>query len=352
MTIFEGNFGYTHMFKKNVDLSDFNTLGISAKAPLFTEIGHKRKLKILAKSGFFNQENWFVLGGGSNVLFKSDLNRAIIRMTIAGKRVIDESETEVKVHIGAGEEWHSVVKWAVYNDYGGIENLALIPGTTGAAPIQNIGAYGAELADTFEELEFFDTQTNQFQKLNKIECSFGYRDSIFKHELKGKAIITGITLSLTKSNSHTINSSYASLENYLEKSGVELPGIRDVFDAVVAVRTSKLPNPTLIGNAGSFFKNPIVGQETHQKLKENYPEMPSYILEESVYKIPAGWLIDKGGWKGKRIGNVGCYKNQALVIVNHGGATGKEIMDFAGKVQKSVKDKFNIELMPEVNIID
>jgi UDP-N-acetylmuramate dehydrogenase len=352
MTTSDGNCSYTQMFEKSVDLSDFNTLGVAAKANLFAEITDKFQLTDLAASGFFDHKNWFVFGGGSNVLFKSDLNRPVMRMAISGIQVTDESENEIIVRVGAGEVWHRVVEWAVKRNYGGIENLALIPGTAGAAPIQNIGAYGAELADVFEELEFFDTRTKQFQKLTKEKCEFGYRDSIFKNELKGKAIITSITLRLTNVSSHTVNSSYASLEEYLEKRGIESPKIQDVFDAVVAVRTSKLPDPAMIGNAGSFFKNPVIGLDMHQTLIDNFPEMPSYKLEDESFKIPAGWLIDKAGWKGKKIGNVGCYKNQALVIVNHGGATGKEILEFAGMIQKSVKEKFGIDLVPEVNIIE
>lgn len=347
----DGNRSYTQMFNKGVDLSDFNTLGIPAKALLYTEITGKEQLTELAASGFFEQENWFVFGGGSNVLFKSNLDRAVIRMAISGIRVTEESDKEVRVQMGAGEDWHGIVEWAVYRNYGGIENLALIPGTAGAAPIQNIGAYGAEFADVFEELELYNPDLKKFQILNKEECRFGYRDSIFKHELKGKAIITGITLRLTKSG-HAVNSSYASLENYFEERGVDKPQIKDVFEAVVNVRKSKLPDPELIGNAGSFFKNPVVGQQMYQTLKNRYSEMPSFRMENNLYKIPAGWLIEKTGWKGKRIGNVGCYKNQALVIVNHGGATGEEIMKFAAGVQKSVSDKFGIDLVPEVNIID
>lgn len=347
----DGKHSYNQLFKKGVDLSEYNTMGVSAKAQHFLEITDKNQLNHLADSGFFDCENEFLFGGGSNILLKADLNRPVLHMAITGIEVLDESQNEIIVQFGAGEEWHSVVEWAVERNYGGIENLALIPGTTGAAPIQNIGAYGAELSDTFEKLEYFDTETNVFQTLTKEECYFGYRDSIFKRELKGRAIIASVTLKLAKSG-HVVNSSYASLKSYLEEKEIYSPGIRDVFDAVVAVRKSKLPDPGLYGNAGSFFKNPVITNEIHQKLKESYPDMPSYQLENSYFKIPAGWLIDYAGWRGKKVGNVGCYENQALVIVNHGGATGKEIFEFAMKVQKSVKDLFSIELVPEVNIID
>ena len=346
-----GNKNFNQIFLKGVDLSEYNTMGVPARAQRFIEITGKNQLTNLADSGFFHQENWFLFGGGSNILFKTDLNRPVLHMAITGIEILEESDREIKVQFGAGEEWHDVVKWAVKRNYGGIENLALIPGTVGAAPIQNIGAYGAELADVFDQLEYFDTNRKIFQSLTKDECRFGYRDSIFKRELKGRAIITNITLTLAKSG-HVIDSSYASLKSYLEKEGVLSPGIKEVYDAVVSVRKSKLPDPALYGNAGSFFKNPITEFEIHQKLKERYPDMPSYQLEDGTYKIPAGWLIDFAGWKGKKIGNVGCYKNQALVIVNFGGATGKEILDFATKVQESVEYQFGIKLVPEVNVID
>jgi len=347
----DGKHSYNQLFKKGVDLSEYNTMGVSAKALLFTEITDKYQLTELAETGFFDHENWLLFGGGSNILFKTDLNRPVLHMAIAGIEVLNESDKKITVQFGAGEEWHAVVEWAVDRNYGGIENLALIPGTTGAAPIQNIGAYGAELADTFEKLEYYDTEKKIFQTLSKEECRFGYRDSIFKRELKGRAIITTVTLNLAKSD-HVVDSSYSSLKSFLEEKEINSPGIRDVFDAVVAVRKSKLPDPSLYGNAGSFFKNPVIDYEIHQKLNEKYPNMPSYRLEDGTFKIPAGWLIDHAGWRGKKVGNVGCYKNQALVIVNHGGATGKEIFEFAMKVQKSVKDQFGIELAPEVNIID
>lgn len=347
----DGVDSYDQLFKKSVNLSEYHTMGVSVIAQRLAEITSRNQLIELAESGFFENESWYLLGGGSNILFTSDLNRPVLHMAITGIEVLDESEKEITVQFGAGEQWHSVVVWAVKRNYGGIENLALIPGTAGAAPIQNIGAYGSELADVFVELEYFDTENKIFQNLTKDECRFGYRDSIFKHELKEKAIVTGITLKLAKKN-HSPDSSYTSLKMYLEQNGVQNPGIEDVFDAVVAVRTSKLPDPELYGNAGSFFKNPIVDKESYKALIEKFPDAPSYDLKDGTFKIPAGWLIDQAGWKGKQIGNVGCYKNQALVIVNHGGASGKDIVEFAKNVQESVKLKFGIEMIPEVNIID
>jgi UDP-N-acetylmuramate dehydrogenase len=351
MSSSDENLNGAQLFDRSVNLEEFNTMGVAVNAMRFASITKKEQLLELANTGFFERENWLLFGGGSNILFTAELNRPVLHMEIMGIKLISESDKDVLVQLGAGEEWHSVVEWAVNRKFGGIENLALIPGTTGAAPIQNIGAYGTEISDVFESLEYFDTKTSEFKNIRKEECRFGYRDSIFKHELKGRAIITNITLKLSKSG-HTVNSSYSSLKSYLEKKEIKSPSIKDVFEAVVAVRKSKLPDPHLYGNAGSFFKNPIVNQGTHHILQQQYPDMPSYQLNDGTYKIPAGWLIDRAGWRGKKIGNVGCYKNQALVIVNHGGATGREIAAFAKQVQQSVKELFGIDLAPEVNIIN
>lgn len=342
---------YNQLFRRGVDLTEFNTMGVTVEASRFVKISTKKQLKEFSNRGFFDREDWLLLGGGSNLLFKSDLNRPVLHMGITGTKILDESDGNIKIQFGAGEEWHRVVEWAVHKNYGGIENLALIPGTAGAAPIQNIGAYGVELADVFYELDYFNTETNLFQTLTKEECSFGYRDSIFKHELKKKGIIISVTLNLSKKN-HSVNSTYASLKSHLRMKGVESPAIKDIFDAVVAIRKSKLPDPRLYGNAGSFFKNPITDKDFYYQLKERYPDMPSYQLKDGNVKIPAGWLIDRAGWKGKKAGNVGCFENQALVIVNYGGATGKEVAAFAKKVQASVKQNFGIDLVPEVNIIE
>ncbi|NBC04832.1 MAG: UDP-N-acetylmuramate dehydrogenase, partial [Bacteroidetes bacterium] len=275
----------------------------------------------------------------------------ILKVSIKGKDIIEDSSGSLKVKIGAGENWHEFVSWAVENNYGGVENLALIPGTVGAAPIQNIGAYGVELDEIFDSLELFDMRDGIFKTFQKKECRFGYRDSIFKQALKGVVVVTRVTLKLTTEN-HEIEDSYKYLQSYLSEKRITEPSIKDIYEAVIDIRRSKLPDPNLIGNAGSFFKNPIINRKEFKALHERYDEMPFYELNDEEIKIPAAWLIEKTGWKGKRIGDVGTYKNQALVIVNHGNATGSEIFSFSKKIQHSVFEEFGIELVPEVNIVE
>ncbi len=336
--------------KKNVDLSQYNTLGVHAVADTFVEIKSAGELKALFENDFFLENQPFFLGGGSNILLKGDLIQPVLKIAIPGINIIKETNTEVLVKVGAGVIWHDVVKWSVNHNFGGIENLALIPGTTGAAPIQNIGAYGVEFEQVLEHLTAFDVEEGAFKIFTPEECNFAYRNSIFKNEYKGRMIVTDVTMRL-KRNSPQINIDYYALSDYMKANSIKNPGIFDVFDAVVAIRTSKLPDPSLLGNAGSFFKNPIVDKSTYSILKEDYPDIPSYEIGSDEIKIPAGWLIEQAGWKGKRVGNVGTYKNQALVIVNFGGATGDEIYRHALNIQKSVLEKFGIDLRPEVNII-
>ncbi|MDZ7755321.1 UDP-N-acetylmuramate dehydrogenase [Rhodohalobacter sp.] len=336
--------------QKNVNLAPFNTLGVEATAAQFLTISESSQLLGLFREGFFKKNDPVILGGGSNVLIKSDLNQPVLKISIPGIEVLNEKEDEVLINSGAGVIWHDLVSYCVDHDFGGIENLALIPGTVGAAPIQNIGAYGVELKDTFHSLKAFIPATGEQKEFSKKECEFGYRDSIFKNSLKGEVIITEVTLRLQKSP-HQIEDSYYALREYFQTNGVTEPSIKDVFDAVVTIRESKLPNPELIGNAGSFFKNPIVERSIYQKIKAEYSEMPSFEAGDGKIKIPAGWLIEQAGWKGKKVGNVGTYKNQALVLVNHGGATGEEIYQHAMNISESVKEKFGIELAPEVNVI-
>jgi UDP-N-acetylmuramate dehydrogenase len=338
------------LVRKELDLSPYNTLGIKATAAEFIEIREPGELTELAKTGFFRDHKPFVLGGGSNILFRGDLKVPVLKISIPGIEAIGESDSHLLVRVGAGVVWHDLVAWCVERGYGGIENLALIPGTCGAAPIQNIGAYGTELDQVFESLELFDMETESFKTYTHDQCGFGYRDSIFKHDLKGKVIVTSITLKLKKPP-HKINTSYYALENYLEEKEITSPGIKDVFEAVIAIRKSKLPDPSLIGNAGSFFKNPVISKNAFNKLKKHNPDVPSFEAGRGMIKVPAGWLIEKAGWKGKKIGNVGTYKNQALVIVNHGNATGPEIFNHAMNIRESVKEMFGIELTPEVNIV-
>lgn len=337
--------------KQGKDLRKLNTLGLPSVAAKFVEITNSVQLKALFDSHFFKHSDPFILGGGSNVLLKKHLDRPVVKMSIPGIDIIHENSRRVTVRIGAGEQWHDVVTWAVSHGFGGIENLALIPGTTGAAPIQNIGAYGVELEQVFEELELFHLSTGTFQTMKRESCNFGYRDSIFKGELKGKVIITSVTLTLY-SDGYSLNTEYSSLHRFLEAKKIFNPHLKDIFEAVITIRQSKLPAPEQLANAGSFFKNPIISESFFQKLKEGYPEVPFYKISENEYKIPAGWLIEEAGWKGKRVGNVGTFENQALVIVNYGGATGDEVLAHATRIMKSVKEKFGIALIPEVNIVE
>lgn len=337
--------------KKNVTLDSLNTLGVKSTAVLFTEITEKEQLSALAKDHFFKREHPYTIGGGSNILLTKNPSAPILKVSIPGIRIIEETRDDILVKTGAGVEWHSLVKWAVDQGFGGIENLALIPGTAGAAPIQNIGAYGVELDQVFYELEAFLTDTDLFKTFTHDECRFGYRDSIFKKELKGIAIVCSVTLKLKK-EPHSINTDYYALQSFLADRNIHQPTIGDVFKAVVAIRQSKLPDPATLGNAGSFFKNPIVDRHIFEVLIKDYPDVPSFPSIDGMLKIPAGWLIEKAGWKGRRVGDVGTYENQALVIVNHGNATGEEIYQFAMNIRKSVREKFGIELIPEVNILN
>ena len=335
----------------DVSLKEMNTLGVEVYADTFVDIHDPDQLKRLFDDGFFAEKSPIILGGGSNLLFKKDPDQPVLKVSILGNELEEAGQDTVTLKAGAGENWHELVTYAVNKQLGGIENLALIPGTTGAAPIQNIGAYGVELKDVFESLTAFDVSTGEFKIFEAADCNFGYRDSVFKQELKGQVIVCDVTLRLKRENSHRVNLTYRGLSSELESRGVENPSIKDIYDAVVDIRNSKLPDPKDIGNAGSFFKNPVVSKDVLEALKADYPTMPAYELDTDEYKIPAAWLIETAGWKGKQVGNVGTYKNQALVIVNHGGATGQEIYEHAKTIQKSVRDTFDIDLTPEVNIV-
>ncbi len=292
-----------------------------------------------------------VIGGGSNMLFTQDQDRDVIVINTKGKQLIEESESYVDIQIEAGEAWHDLVMWAVSQGYGGIENMALIPGKCGAAPMQNIGAYGREIKDVFVALEAYDKVNDSVFSLNNEECEFGYRDSIFKNALRDKAVILSITLRLTKDGYHLLNTSYGAIEQRLESKRKSLhPTIQDIAEAVIEIRQSKLPDPTQLPNAGSFFKNPILERTQVEELLLTYPDMPNYVVDADYMKLPAGWLIDRAGWRGRRIGDVGTYEHQALVLVNHGSPSGQNIIDFARQIQKSVYDKYGVEIEPEVNI--
>lgn len=337
--------------QNNIDLSSLNTLGVHAQASIFMEITNKEQLHSLYDQDFFKIYRPFILGGGSNILLKKNPDRTVVKVSLKGIEKKHETDTNVVVTVAAGEIWHDVVTWAVEQKFGGIENLALIPGTVGAAPIQNIGAYGVELSEVFESLTAFHINEGEFKLYSKEDCQFGYRDSVFKHALKGYVIITEVSFRLTR-NQHRLEASYYALQEYFNEKGIVNPGIKEIYDAVISIRKSKLPDPELIGNAGSFFKNPIVDINVLKTLEMSYPGVPSYPVNQNSVKIPAGWLIEKAGWKGKKVGNVGTYENQALVIVNFGNADGDEIFAHAQRIQQSVKQMFGIELAPEVNIIE
>lgn len=337
-----------YRIQSNVDLTDLNTLGVHAHAHWYSRIASQNELQALCQSEF--EVPIFILGGGSNILFRNDFNGMIIHIDIQGKEVVQESEDHVWLKAGAGENWHQTVLYCIEKGWGGIENLSLIPGTVGAAPIQNIGAYGVELEEVFEELEAIELESGKRQVFKKEDCCFGYRDSIFKNELKGTHAVCSVTLRLDKK--HKLNTSYGAIKDKLKEKNIEQPTIKDISDVVIEIRKSKLPDPRELGNAGSFFKNPAISKRKFQNLKENYTEMPGYPLDNGKIKVPAGWLIDEAGWKGKVIGNAGTYDQQALVIVNHGGATGSEIWQLAKQIQQSVKEQFDISLVPEVNIVE
>ncbi|UII31802.1 UDP-N-acetylmuramate dehydrogenase [Fulvivirga ulvae] len=336
--------------QKNVSLKSLNTFGLEANARVFVEVKSIDELQETLRSETARDNDLLVLGGGSNVLLSKDFNGLVIKNSIDGKEVVHETDDFVLVKVGAGENWHSFVLYALENDWGGIENLSLIPGTVGAAPMQNIGAYGVEIKEVFENLQAVNISSGEVEKFNKEACRFGYRESIFKNKVKGQYIITHVTLRLTKKN-HQINTSYGAISETLEEIKVKKPSIQDVSRAVIKIRQSKLPDPAKIGNAGSFFKNPSVDRIQYEELKTEYPEIPGYDLPDNCVKVPAGWLIEHCGWKGVTRGNIGVHKNQALVLVNYGGGKGDELRQLAEEIRLSVIKKFGIELNAEVNII-
>ncbi|MBD3615525.1 MAG: UDP-N-acetylmuramate dehydrogenase [Gracilimonas sp.] len=334
--------------QENFNLAEYNTMGLTAKARYFISISSVQQLQTLLADSQFQSLSKFMLGGGSNILFIDDYDGLIIHMDIKGIEIEREYKDCVLLKIGAGENWHELVIYCIEKGWGGIENLSLIPGSVGAAPIQNIGAYGVELEEVFDSLEAVNIETGEIQSFNKEECKFGYRDSVFKNELKGAYVITSVKLRLHKNPK--INTSYKALSDALERKGISDPTVKDVSDAVIEIRRSKLPDPAEIGNTGSFFKNPVISKKQFNQLKIEYPEIPHYPAGEKV-KIPAAWLIDQCGWKGRRFGDAGVHKMQALVIVNYGKATGGEIWALAERIQHSVKEKFGVDLTPEVNIV-
>jgi UDP-N-acetylmuramate dehydrogenase len=334
----------------NQSLKLLNTFGIQATARYFLSVDNLETLKSFRENEIWRSEMLLILGGGSNILFTKDFSGLIIQSKLNGIEFIDQSDSHVYVKAASGETWHDLVRTCVDKNLGGLENLALIPGLCGAAPIQNIGAYGTELSDVIVEVEGIDLRNGKHTILKAADCQFGYRESIFKHDFEKKIFISSITLRLTKEN-HLINHAYGALDAYLKKKNINNPSITDVYDSVIAIRSEKLPDPKVFGNVGSFFKNPVVDAITFKRLQSSFPTIPFYHSDNQQFKIPAGWLIEQAGWKGKRNGQVGVHHLQALVIINFGGASGQEIFDFSEQIIEDVLIKFEIKLQREVNVI-
>lgn len=318
------------------------------KANAFAEVNSLAELKeVIAESP---EEQFMFLGGGSNVLFCKDYEGLVIKNAIKGIHIVEEDDTTITLKVYSGEVWHDLVMYCVARNWGGIENLSLIPGTVGAAPMQNIGAYGVELEKVFVELEAFNLHTFELHTFNKTACAFGYRESVFKRQLKGLYFIYSVTIRLNKQP--VVNVEYGDILQVLEDKGLDQSNasIKDVSDAVIQIRSSKLPDPKVLGNSGSFFKNPVISQAQFDQLKSQYPDIKGFPNEAGV-KVPAAWLIEQCGWKGKRVGETGSHAKQALVLVNYGNASGNEVYQMALTIIQSVKDTFGIQLEPEVNII-
>lgn len=332
----------------NFSLQNYNTFGIDAKAERFVEVGQVEELQ--AVLSLWREDAPFILGGGSNVLLPDHVNRPVLLNRILGKTVVQQDEEYAIVRCGAGEEWHPFVRWCIGQGLGGLENLSLIPGTVGAAPIQNIGAYGVELSEVFHSLKAVRLHDGEELTFHKADCEFGYRDSIFKRTHKGQFCITEVCLRLTTQN-HRVATSYGAIQDTLAQWGIAQPSLRELSDVVIHLRESKLPNPAEIGNSGSFFKNPIIPLAQFEALKKQAPTIPGYAVGSEQVKVPAGWLIEQSGWKGRRLGPAGSYEKQALVLVNHGGASSADIWALAERIMADVAARFGIDLEPEVNLL-
>jgi UDP-N-acetylmuramate dehydrogenase len=334
--------------QNNFSLKNYNTFGIEAKAKQFVAVHSLPELKTVLEQNKLQHK--FILGGGSNMLLTKDIEALVIHIDLKGKKIISENEDFVWVESKAGENWHEFVLWTIDQDFGGLENMSLIPGNVGTTPVQNIGAYGTEIKDTFVSCEALYVEEQETKTFTKEECRFGYRESIFKNEAKDRYIITSVVFKLTKRN-HKINTSYGDITNELAKNNISIPSLKELSNAVIAIRKSKLPDPKELGNSGSFFKNPILLKSDFAKIHQQFPEMKYYDISETEVKVPAGWLIEQAGFKGKRFGNAGVHKNQALVIVNYGHATGQEVLDISKNIQETILNKFGIQIEAEVNII-
>jgi UDP-N-acetylmuramate dehydrogenase len=328
-------------------LQAYNTFGVDVNAKYFAEVHTVEELQDILQTEQLKTSSLLVLGGGSNMLLTKDYDGFVLKMSIKGMDVREEGKL-VFVNAGGGEVWNDFVQFCVNRGYAGVENLSLIPGSVGASPIQNIGAYGVEMKDCFYSLQACEVATGNVRTFTREECRFGYRDSIFKNELRGQYIITSVLFRLSKTAK--LNLSYGAIEEELQRRGITHPTIKDVSDVVSHIRVSKLPDPSTIGNSGSFFKNPVISENDFKDLQHNFPEVVHYPAGEGKVKVAAGWLIEQCGWKGKVHGHTGTWKNQALVIVNHGGATGKEVYDFSTMIIDSVRERFGVTLEREVNI--
>ena len=332
--------------QENISLKKYNTFGIAVNAKRFISVTSVYELQQLLKV----EKDIFLLSGGSNMLLTKEVDQLVVHIDIKGISIDNEDENAVYLTINAGEDWHEFILWCISNNYGGLENLSLIPGNVGTCPIQNIGAYGVEVKDTITKVEGLVLETRKLVSFSNEDCKFGYRNSIFKNSHKAKIIITSVGFKLTKKN-HKLNTSYGAIETELSSKNILKPSLKNISDAVIKIRKSKLPDPKEIGNSGSFFKNPVISKKQFLELQKAHANMPNYMVSENEIKIPAGWLVEQSGFKGKRFGDAGVHEKQALVLVNYGNASGQDILKLAKKIQKTVVTKFGISLEIEVNII-
>lgn len=331
--------------QENKSLKPYNTFGIDVNASELVFLKSLEDWKDID-----NRTECLILGGGSNVLLTSDIHQTVVINQTSGITTIAQTKQHIDLEIASGENWHELVLYCVNKGYGGIENMSLIPGSVGAAPMQNIGAYGVEIKDVLLNVKAMDLKSLEVNTFTNADCRFGYRESIFKKKAKGKYFISSITLRLTKHN-HNLNTSYGAIQEVLAVKGISKPTIKDVSSAVIEIRQSKLPDPKELGNAGSFFKNPVIPTVHFLKLQKEFPAIKSYPIDEENVKVPAGWLIESLGWKGKVVGKTGSHKNQALVLVNYGGVNGEDVKQLSEDIKQSVLDTYNIQLHTEVNII-
>ncbi|WP_440881101.1 UDP-N-acetylmuramate dehydrogenase [Tenacibaculum sp. C7A-26P2] len=332
--------------QKNISLKNFNTFGVHVNAKRFISVKSLYQLKEILKF----EKDIFLISGGSNILLTRDIDQLVVHINIKGLSIDKENSDFVYVTVNAGENWHDFVLWCISQNYGGVENLSLIPGNVGTSPIQNIGAYGSEVKDVITNVTALEISTSKLHSFSNESCKFGYRNSIFKNEKKGKFIITSVTFKLSKKK-HRLNTQYGIIEQELNYRKIKEPTIKDISDVIISIRKSKLPDPRKIGNSGSFFKNPIISSDQFYKLQKKHPNIPFFDISKTQIKIPAGWLIEQIGFKGKRIDNYGVHEKQALVLVNYDNALGKDIYNLAITIQKKILDTFSIKLEIEVNII-